>query len=77
MGLRIDDVAPDFRKGSTVRVRCPSESGRPSGSNPTLRPDGRQSVGFGTYNRLGLNGYFVPKMDMVQSEQASPITASP
>jgi hypothetical protein len=29
-------------------------------AEPTLRPDGRQSVGFGIYNRLRLNGYFVP-----------------
>jgi hypothetical protein len=33
-------------------------------AEPTLRPDGRQSVGFGIYNRLRLNGYFVPNEEV-------------
>ena len=36
----------------------------PGWGNPTLGRDGRQSAGFGTYNRLGQNGYFVPEVDI-------------
>jgi hypothetical protein len=50
--------------GSTARVRWSSDSGRPSGSNPTLRPGGRLSASLRAFERFGLSACFVPTTDI-------------
>ncbi len=43
----------DDRLRSSFRVRWRSETGQPSGGNPTLRLDSRQSAGLCAFERFG------------------------
>jgi len=52
------------RSGSTMLVRDPSESGRPSGGNPTLGVGSRQCVGLPTWKCPWPNSRFVPTDDI-------------